>query len=101
MSRLWHASLSRSGPAVTVRNTDWNGAVAPGSCATFAFTATRSAANTAPPAFELGDRARTVRREPLVEHETSTPPATPGSRTCPAGSRRGREHRRGSRWSRR
>lgn len=61
ISQLWNASHSQSGPAVTVRNTDWNGAVAPGSSAAFGFTATRSAANTTPPAFELGDRACTVR----------------------------------------
>ncbi|GGV37496.1 xyloglucanase [Streptomyces griseoflavus] len=61
ISQLWNGSHTQSGPAVTVRNTDWNTTVAPGSSAAFGFTAARSAANTAPTAFGLGDRACAVR----------------------------------------
>ncbi len=61
ISQLWNGSHTQSGPAVTVRNTDWNTTVGPGSSAAFGFTAARSAANTAPTAFRLGDRACAVR----------------------------------------
>ncbi len=61
ISQLWNGSPTQTGAAVAVRNTDWNGTVAAGSSAAFGFTATRSAANTAPTAFEVGDRACTVR----------------------------------------
>ncbi|MFF8633216.1 cellulose binding domain-containing protein [Streptomyces pilosus] len=61
ISQLWNGSHTQSGPAVTARNTDWNARVAPGSSAVFGFTATRSAANRAPTAFEVGGRSCAVR----------------------------------------
>ncbi|GGW36054.1 cellulose binding domain-containing protein [Streptomyces griseoloalbus] len=61
ISQLWNASHTQSGPAVTVRDTGWNGTVAAGSSAAFGFTASRSAANTAPTAFKLGERTCAVR----------------------------------------
>ncbi|MFI1422020.1 cellulose binding domain-containing protein [Streptomyces sp. NPDC020731] len=61
ISQLWNASHTQSGPAVTVRNADWNGTVAAGSSASFGFTASRSAANTGPTAFKLGEETCTVR----------------------------------------
>ncbi|WP_217135968.1 cellulose binding domain-containing protein [Streptomyces sp. AC558_RSS880] len=61
ISQLWNGSPTQSGPAVTVRNTDWNGTVAAGSSAAFGFTASRSAANTEPTAFKLGGETCAVR----------------------------------------
>ncbi|MFC8425552.1 cellulose binding domain-containing protein [Streptomyces sp. NPDC057236] len=61
ISQLWNGSPTQSGPAVTVRNTDWNGTVAAGSSVAFGFTATRSATNTAPAVFGLGERTCAVR----------------------------------------
>ncbi|MER6620773.1 cellulose binding domain-containing protein [Streptomyces sp. NPDC000931] len=61
ISQLWNGSPTQSGPAVTVRNTDWNGTVAAGSSVAFGFTATRSATNTAPTVFQLGERTCAVR----------------------------------------
>ncbi|MGW4026718.1 cellulose binding domain-containing protein [Streptomyces sp. NPDC005009] len=61
ISQLWNGSPAQSGPAVTVRNTDWNGTVAAGSSVAFGFTATRSATNTAPTVFELGGQTCAVR----------------------------------------
>ncbi|MFE4054152.1 cellulose binding domain-containing protein [Streptomyces sp. YIM B13518] len=61
ISQLWNGSPTQSGAAVTVRNTDWNGTVAAGSSVAFGFTATRSAANSAPTVFELGGRTCAVR----------------------------------------
>ncbi|GAA2256661.1 xyloglucanase [Streptomyces atrovirens] len=60
ISQLWNGSPTQSGPAVTVRNTDWNGTVAAGSSVAFGFTASRSAANTEPTAFKLGEETCTV-----------------------------------------
>ncbi|GGQ19671.1 xyloglucanase [Streptomyces griseomycini] len=60
ISQLWNGAHTQSGPSVAVRNTDWNGTVAAGSSAGFGFTASRSAANTEPTAFELGGRTCTV-----------------------------------------
>ncbi|MEU6885894.1 cellulose binding domain-containing protein [Streptomyces viridosporus] len=61
ISQLWNAAHTQSGPAVTVRNTDWNGTVAAGSSAGFGFTASRSATNTEPTAFRLGEQDCAVR----------------------------------------
>ncbi|KAF3468451.1 cellulose binding domain-containing protein [Streptomyces sp. Tu 3180] len=61
ISQLWNAAHTQSGPAVTVRNTDWNGTVAAGASVGFGFTAAGSAANTEPAAFRLGERTCTVR----------------------------------------
>lgn len=61
ISQLWNGSPTQSGPAVTVRNTDWNGTVAAGSSVAFGFTATRSATNTAPTVFGLDERTCAVR----------------------------------------
>ncbi|MEU9351152.1 cellulose binding domain-containing protein [Streptomyces griseoloalbus] len=61
ISQVWNASHTQSGPAVTVRNTDWNGTVAAGSSAAFGFTGSRSATNTTPTAFKLGEQTCTVR----------------------------------------
>ncbi|MEV0691115.1 cellulose binding domain-containing protein [Streptomyces sp. NPDC050388] len=60
VSQLWNGAHTQSGSAVTVRNTDWNGTVAAGSSVGFGFTASRSATNTEPTAFELDGRACTV-----------------------------------------
>ncbi|MFF5157601.1 cellulose binding domain-containing protein [Streptomyces sp. NPDC000348] len=60
ISQLWNGSHTQSGAAVTVRNTGWNGTVAAGSSAAFGFTASRSAANTAPTAFQVGGKTCTV-----------------------------------------
>jgi len=61
VTQLWNASHTQTGPAVTVRNTDWNGTVAPGSSAAFGFTGSRTGANARPAAFVLGDRTCAVR----------------------------------------
>ncbi|MFD5773795.1 cellulose binding domain-containing protein [Streptomyces fungicidicus] len=61
VTQLWNASHTQTGPAVTVRNTDWNGTVAPGSSAAFGFTGSRTGANAGPAAFVLGDRTCAVR----------------------------------------
>ncbi|MFJ3982253.1 cellulose binding domain-containing protein [Streptomyces fungicidicus] len=61
VTQLWNASHTQTGSAVTVRNTDWNGTVAPGSSAAFGFTGSRTGANAQPAAFALGDRACAVR----------------------------------------
>ncbi|EFL37986.1 cellulose binding domain-containing protein [Streptomyces griseoflavus] len=61
VTQLWNASHTQTGPAVTVRNTDWNGTVGPGSSAAFGFTGSRTGANAQPAAFALGDRACAVR----------------------------------------
>ncbi|WP_371102652.1 cellulose binding domain-containing protein [Streptomyces sp. PU_AKi4] len=42
ISSLWNGRNTGTGRAVTVRNTDWNGSLAPGSTTTFGFTATGS-----------------------------------------------------------
>jgi len=42
ISQLWSGVLSVSGSAVTVRNADYNGAVAPGASTTFGFIGTGS-----------------------------------------------------------
>ncbi|MER7486973.1 cellulose binding domain-containing protein [Streptomyces sp. NPDC126497] len=60
ISQLWNGSHTQSGPAVTVRNTDWNGTVAAGSSAAFGFTATGSAASGKPTAFRVGGETCTV-----------------------------------------
>ncbi|QKW03641.1 cellulose binding domain-containing protein [Streptomyces sp. NA02536] len=61
VTQLWNASHTQTGPTVTVRNTDWNGTVAPGSSAAFGFTGSRTGANARPAAFALGDRTCAVR----------------------------------------
>ncbi|MFF0359927.1 cellulose binding domain-containing protein [Streptomyces fungicidicus] len=61
VTQLWNAAHTQTGPAVTVRNTDWNGTVAPGSSAAFGFTGSRTGANARPAAFALGDRTCAVR----------------------------------------
>ncbi|MGV9841650.1 cellulose binding domain-containing protein [Streptomyces fungicidicus] len=61
VTQFWNASHTQTGSAVTVRNTDWNGTVAPGSSAAFGFTGSRTGANAQPAAFALGDRACAVR----------------------------------------
>ncbi|AYL38814.1 cellulose binding domain-containing protein [Streptomyces fungicidicus] len=61
VTQLWNASHTQTGPAVTVRNTDWNGTVTPGSSAAFGFTGSRTGANARPAAFALGDRTCAVR----------------------------------------
>ncbi|MFE1258042.1 cellulose binding domain-containing protein [Streptomyces fungicidicus] len=61
VTQLWNASHTQTGPAVTVRNTDWNGTVAPGSSAAFGFTGSRTGANARPAAFALGDRTCALR----------------------------------------
>ena len=61
VTQLWNASHTQTGPAVSVRNTDWNGTVAPGSSAAFGFTGSRTGANARPAAFALGDRTCAVR----------------------------------------
>ncbi|MEV5432081.1 cellulose binding domain-containing protein [Streptomyces sp. NPDC052701] len=61
VSQLWNAGFTQSGPAVTVRNTGWNGKVAAGSSVVFGFTGSWSGTNTEPAAFRLGDRGCTVK----------------------------------------
>ncbi|GAA3504674.1 xyloglucanase [Streptomyces prasinosporus] len=60
ISRLWNGAHTQSGPAVTVRDTGWNGAVAAGSSAGFGFTASRSATNTGPTVFRVGGQGCAV-----------------------------------------
>ncbi|MEU6527294.1 cellulose binding domain-containing protein, partial [Streptomyces sp. NPDC046924] len=60
VSQLWNGAHTQSGSTVTVRSTDWNGTVAAGSSVGFGFTASRSAANPEPAAFELDGKACTV-----------------------------------------
>ncbi|WP_217698544.1 cellulose binding domain-containing protein, partial [Streptacidiphilus griseoplanus] len=40
VTNLWNGVLTQSSSSVTVTNTAWNGAVAPGASASFGFTAT-------------------------------------------------------------
>ncbi|MER6746195.1 cellulose binding domain-containing protein [Streptomyces fungicidicus] len=61
VTQLWNAAHTQTGSAVTVRNTDWNGTVAPGSSAAFGFTGSRTGANARPAAFALGDRTCALR----------------------------------------
>ena len=49
----WNAALTGSSGAVTARNIAWNGAIAPGSSASFGFQATHSGSPAAPSAFTL------------------------------------------------
>ncbi|MHB9757818.1 cellulose binding domain-containing protein [Streptomyces sp. BYX5S] len=61
VTQAWNATVSQSGTAVTAKNVDWNGKVAPGSSVSFGFTGSRAGtANAGPAAFKLGDRSCTV-----------------------------------------
>jgi hypothetical protein len=53
VSNAWNATLTQSGAAVTARNVDFNGSVAPGGSASFGFQGTWSSSNPAPAAFSL------------------------------------------------
>ncbi|MBB5801050.1 lysophospholipase L1-like esterase [Saccharothrix ecbatanensis] len=48
ITQAWNADVTQNGTTVTARNLTWNGALAPGSTATFGFLAGRSGADTTP-----------------------------------------------------
>lgn len=48
VTQLWNAGHTRTGAAVTARNTAWNGSVRPGGAVTFGFTGTWSETNPPP-----------------------------------------------------
>jgi cellulase/cellobiase CelA1 len=48
VSQAWNATVAQSGAAVTARNVDWNGRLAPGGAATFGFLASSATTNAAP-----------------------------------------------------
>jgi hypothetical protein len=56
VAQAWNAEASQSGSAVSAKNVGWNGTVAAGSSVSFGFTASRSATNTKPAAFKLGEQ---------------------------------------------
>ncbi|MPY47338.1 cellulose binding domain-containing protein [Streptomyces acidicola] len=60
ISQLWNADHTQSGASVTVKNVNWNAAVAAGSSVGFGFTGSWSGSNTKPTAFRLGDQTCTV-----------------------------------------
>lgn len=60
LTQAWNTEAAQSGSAVTAKNVGWNANVAAGSSVSFGFTANRSATNTNPAAFRLGDRNCTV-----------------------------------------
>lgn len=60
VSQLWNAEHTQSGASVTVKNVNWNAAVAAGSSVAFGFTGSWSGSNTNPTAFKLGDQTCTV-----------------------------------------
>ncbi|MBQ0970942.1 cellulose binding domain-containing protein [Streptomyces sp. RK31] len=61
IAHLWNGTHTQSGTSVTVRNADWNRAVAPGASVTFGFTASGPSAEATPSAFTLGGRECTVK----------------------------------------
>ncbi|GGW09728.1 xyloglucanase [Streptomyces capoamus] len=60
ITQLWNAGYTQSGPAVTARNTTWNGTVAAGASVAFGFTGSWSGANAKPASFKLGDQTCTT-----------------------------------------
>ncbi|MGW4461189.1 PQQ-dependent sugar dehydrogenase [Micromonospora sp. NPDC004704] len=52
---FWNSSGSQQGAAVTARNANWNGTVAPGASVTFGFLGTSSGANPPPTTFTLNN----------------------------------------------
>jgi hypothetical protein len=60
LTQAWNTEAAQSGSAVTAKNVGWNANVAAGSSVSFGFTANRSATNTNPAAFKLGDQTCTV-----------------------------------------
>ncbi|MBA2810129.1 cellulose binding domain-containing protein [Streptomyces sp. KM273126] len=60
VSQLWNADHTQSGASVTVKNVNWNAAVAAGSSVGFGFTGSWSGSNTKPTVFKLGDQTCTV-----------------------------------------
>ncbi|MEV6249802.1 glycoside hydrolase family 9 protein [Streptomyces sp. NPDC051742] len=53
ISSAWNATASQSGNAVTVRDSGWNGSLAPGGSAEFGFQATYSGTNAVPTRFTV------------------------------------------------
>jgi lysophospholipase L1-like esterase len=49
VNQSWNATVAQSGAAVTARNVNWNGALAPGNSTTFGFIASKNGTNTPPP----------------------------------------------------
>jgi hypothetical protein len=60
ITNLWNGVVTQSGQAVSVRNADWNGALASGGSVNFGFQATYSGANAKPTAFKLNGVSCTV-----------------------------------------
>ncbi|MEO6086773.1 MAG: cellulose binding domain-containing protein [Umezawaea sp.] len=50
VTNAWNATVTSTGPAVTARNMNYNGGLAPGGSTTFGFIGSSSTANTAPTA---------------------------------------------------
>lgn len=70
VSQLWNGAASQAGATVTVRNADWNGAVATGATASFGFNG--SGAGAAPAVFRFNGTACTG----TVTTTGPTPPPT-------------------------
>jgi cellulase/cellobiase CelA1 len=60
VSNAWNATVTQSGTAVTVRNADWNGALATGATTTFGLQAAYSGTNDRPADFRLDGAACTI-----------------------------------------
>jgi beta-glucosidase len=61
ITQLWGGEATSGGGTVTVRNADWNGALAPGATATLGFTASHGGRNPVPAAFSLNGAPCVVR----------------------------------------
>jgi cellulase/cellobiase CelA1 len=48
INQAWNATVTSSGASVLAQNVSWNGALAAGASASFGFTASSGATNTAP-----------------------------------------------------
>ncbi len=92
ITNLWSGVVSQSGPAVSVRNAAWNGAVASGGTVNFGFQGTYSGANAKPTSFTLNGVVcgGTVPPTSTVAPPTATPrtPTPTGSPTPPTATPR-------------
>jgi hypothetical protein len=79
VGQLWNGQVTQAGSTVTVRNADWNGAVATGATASFGFNGTGSGA--APSVFRFNGTACTgaVTSPPTPPTTAPTTPPTGGT----------------------
>ncbi|MBT2439174.1 cellulose-binding domain-containing protein [Streptomyces sp. ISL-36] len=84
----WGGTWKQSGSTVTVTNTGWNGAVAPGAAVSTGFLASWSGANPAPTAFKVnGETCATAPGTPTpTPTSTPTPAPTPTATVPPSDS---------------